>query len=103
MPRAAWTGLFEVLKLVNDWLKFAEAKNAGIIGIASAALAVLLTYVTGLDRPAFPLPAGVPFAIDVVGLGASICIGLVLFNAWVPRDPSHGETRCPAGICDSII
>src|SRR5690606_8698539 len=75
----------------------------GIIGIASAALAVLLTYVTGLGRPAFPLPAGVLFAIEVVGLGACICIGLVMFNAWVPRDPSHGETRCPAGNCASII
>ena len=28
------TRLLDLLKLVNDWLKFAEAKNVGIVGPA---------------------------------------------------------------------
>lgn len=49
------TRLFWILGLVNDWLRFAEAKCVGLIGPASGAMALalsglclILTLLTGL-------------------------------------------------------
>ena len=37
--------LFTIFQVVNDWLKFAEAKNAGLVVISGAGSAAILTYV----------------------------------------------------------
>jgi hypothetical protein len=69
--------LFEMLRLVNDWLKFAEAKNGGVIGLASAAIAVFLDYIGGTGSNSFLIDG-----LFLVGGGcllSSVLLGMASF------------------------
>jgi hypothetical protein len=65
------------LTQVNDWLKFAEAKNVGIVGLDSGAIAVLMTYITGEHQ--YPVLAGILVIVGGVALIGSLLIGLSSF------------------------
>lgn len=69
--------LLDVLKQVNDWLKFAEAKNVGVVGLASGAIAVLLTFIIGAQ--AIPSEAGLALVVGGVCLALSLLVGLLSF------------------------
>ena len=43
--------LFQLLELVNDWLKFGETKNGGMVVLAGVAGTGLLTYGSGIKDP----------------------------------------------------
>lgn len=81
------TTLFSLLGLVNDWLKFAETKNAGIVGINSAALGILVSKVA--DAQAIS-PAG----WMLVGPGGT-CLLLSLFAGLVSFFPFSRSPRVP--------
>ena len=73
------TRLLDLLKLVNDWLKFAEAKNVGIVGLASGGLSVLLVAVGLLREAGFTgLSAGLVVAGALL-LAASLLVGVWSF------------------------
>jgi hypothetical protein len=42
--------LLKVLQMVNDWLRFAETKNAGLLGITGLAITALLAFATQSDH-----------------------------------------------------
>lgn len=42
--------LLELLQMVNDWLKFAEAKNAGLLGLNGLALTALLGFAVQMEE-----------------------------------------------------
>ncbi len=70
--------LLTVLGMVNEWLRFAEAKNAGLIALGSLSLTGLLTYAAGLNLP----PKGAVAAL-VVGCAlwlGSICLATYSFR-----------------------
>jgi hypothetical protein len=66
--------LLELLKLVNDWLKFAEAKNVGIVGLASGAMSVLLVALGFLREAGLtPIPS-----LFVGAGGACLALSLLI-------------------------
>lgn len=69
--------LLELLKLVNDWLKFAEAKNVGIVGLASGGLSVLLVAVGLLREAGFT-----QFSAGLVVVGALLLSLSLLIGVW---------------------
>jgi hypothetical protein len=40
--------LLQMLQMVNEWLRFAETKNAGLVAVSGVGLVALLTYVADL-------------------------------------------------------
>ena len=73
--------LLTVLEMVNDWLKFAEAKNAGAVGAAVGGCAVLSASLTSDKRPPVPTPAALG-----LGLGGA-CLVLALLLALLALLP----------------
>jgi hypothetical protein len=43
--------LFQLLELVNDWLKFGETKSGGMVVLAGLATTALLTYGSDIEDP----------------------------------------------------
>jgi hypothetical protein len=43
--------LFQLLQLVNDWLKFGETKSGGMVVLAGLAATGLLTYGSDIEHP----------------------------------------------------
>ena len=69
--------LSELLSRVIDWLKFAEAKNTGAVGLTSTGLGVIVTFlVAGPDIP--PL-AGAGLAIGALALMLSLLLTVASF------------------------
>ena len=75
------TTLLKMLDLVNDWLKFAEAKNGGVVGLASGAIALLLSYVQDVttDDVSLPFAAGLIIGFSGVCLIGSVLVGVASF------------------------
>lgn len=69
------THLFELLQMVNDWLKFAEAKNAGLIALAGLSLTGLLSFAASVDRFVYGA------AIFLV-LGAALWLGSIMLAVY---------------------
>lgn len=70
--------LYRLLQLVNDWLKFAEAKNVAMIGFASGAIAVVLGFLQGFNMT-LPVVAGLALAIGEFGLLLTLLVSLASF------------------------
>ena len=43
--------LFHLLEMVNDWLKYAEAKNGGLVAISGLATSAIVSYGSNLTHP----------------------------------------------------
>jgi hypothetical protein len=72
--------LLDMLRLVNDWLKFAEAKNGGVIGLSSAAIAVLLRYIEGTGANGFLIDG-----LFIVGSGCLVLSVLFGMTSFLPQ------------------
>lgn len=70
--------LLSILAMVNDWLKFAETKNAGLVGLGSAGAAV----VASLLNRAHDRVLTVGLALAAVLVSISVLIGL---GSFFPR------------------
>lgn len=71
------TRLSELLNRVIDWLKFAEAKNTGAVGLSSTGLGVIVTFLVA--GPPIPTLAGVGLAIGAVALMVSLMLAVASF------------------------
>lgn len=69
--------LSELLSRVIDWLKFAEAKNTGSVGLASTGLGVIVTFLVA--GPPIPTVAGVGLAVGAVALMLSLLLTVASF------------------------
>jgi hypothetical protein len=70
--------LIAILAMVNDWLKFAETKNAAVVGLGSAGVAVLASIISGQDDTLLQ----VGLALAVVLVAGSVLVGL---GSFFPR------------------
>jgi len=52
------TRLLIILNMVGDWLKFAEAKNAGLVVLTGTGITAILTLLTGDRNPGRPVELG---------------------------------------------
>lgn len=69
--------LSDLLNRVIDWLKFAEAKNTGAVGLSSTGLGVIVTFLVA--GPPIPELAGVGLGIGVVALMLSLLLAVASF------------------------
>ena len=69
--------LSELLTRVIDWLKFAEAKNTGAVGLSSTGLGVIVTFLVA--GPPIPTVAGVGLAIGAIALMLSLLLTVASF------------------------
>jgi hypothetical protein len=69
--------LSEQLTRVIDWLKFAEAKNTGSVGLSSTGLGVIVTFLVA--GPPIPTLAGVGLGIGAVALMLSLLLTVASF------------------------
>jgi hypothetical protein len=69
--------LSELLARVIDWLKFAEAKNTGSVGLSSTGLGVIVTFLVA--GPPIPTVAGVGLAVGAVALMLSLMLTVASF------------------------
>src|SRR4051795_7499631 len=69
--------LSEQLTRVIDWLKFAEAKNTGAVGLSSTGLGVIVTFLVA--GPPIPTLAGVGLGIGAVALMLSLMLAVASF------------------------
>jgi Family of unknown function (DUF5706) len=67
--------LLSILGMVNDWLKFAETKNAGLVGVGSAGAAVLASFLASADDRVLSVGLG----IAAVTISFSVFVGLASF------------------------
>lgn len=71
------TRLSDLLNRVIDWLKFAEAKNTGAVGLSSTGLGVIVTFLVA--GPPIPTLAGVGLAVGAVSLMISLMLAVASF------------------------
>jgi Family of unknown function (DUF5706) len=69
--------LSEQLTRVIDWLKFAEAKNTGSVGLSSTGLGVIVTFLVA--GPPIPTLAGVGLGIGAFALMLSLLLTVASF------------------------
>ena len=69
--------LSDLLGRVIDWLKFAEAKNTGSVGLSSTGLGVIVTFLVA--GPSLPPVAGVGLALGAVALMLSLLLTVASF------------------------
>lgn len=69
--------LTTLLATVNEWLKFAEAKNGGAVGIASGAVAILLGYLNAGGFSFFP---GTLLTLGGICFVLSAVVGITSFS-----------------------
>src|SRR5215213_2892550 len=69
--------LSQQLTHVIDWLKFAEAKNTGSVGLSSTGLGVIVTFLVA--GPAIPTVAGVGLAVGAIALMLSLLLTVASF------------------------
>jgi hypothetical protein len=69
--------LATLLDRVIDWLKFAEAKNTGAVGLSSTGLGVIVTFLVA--GPPIPDLAGVGLGIGAVTLMVSLMLAVASF------------------------
>jgi uncharacterized membrane protein YhaH (DUF805 family) len=67
--------LLSILAMVNDWLKFAETKNAGLVGLGAAGTAVISSFLGSSDDTVLV----VGLAVAVVLMALSVLVGLASF------------------------
>lgn len=88
------TKLLTVLAIVNDWLKFAEAKNAGLLVFAGAGIAGVLSFV-GSAAAEIPMRWKVGLFSCVGFLG--VCCLITLFS-FMPRTKLEKELSSRRGV-----
>lgn len=66
--------LYRLLPMVNDWLKFAEAKNIAIVGFAGAAVGILMNFLS--SDTLLSLAASLSLFIGGLALTFALVVGL---------------------------
>ena len=71
--------LLDLLKLCNDWLKFAETKNVGIVGLAGSGLAIIVAAMSFLRDEGVTRGAGVVLTAGSLLMALSLLAGVWSF------------------------
>jgi hypothetical protein len=69
--------LSDLLNRVIDWLKFAETKNTGAVGLASTALGVIVTFLVA--GPPVPTIAGFGLSLGALALMVSLMLAVASY------------------------
>jgi len=93
--------LFDLLDRVVDWLKFAEAKNTGAVGISSTALGVIVTFLVA--GPDIPVLAGVGLGVGAVVLMISLMLAVASFLPSTDLERHLLGEREPPGPNDNLL
>ncbi|WP_137145201.1 Pycsar system effector family protein [Mycolicibacterium sp. CR10] len=81
-PDQAW----KALTLVNEWLRFAEAKAGAVIAAAGVSGGVVYNLVKSVDHPPWPISAMTILCVVFI-VGAGVCAAMV----FVPRRKNPGQ------------
>jgi hypothetical protein len=65
--------LLSIFVLVNDWLKFAEAKNAILLTFSGAAITAISAYLAAVKETAPSLQLGLIFSLILLGICSLVC------------------------------
>lgn len=93
--------LIDLLGRVIDWLKFAEAKNTGAVGLASTGLGVIVTFLVA--GPPVPDVAGAGMAIGAVTLMVSLMMAVASFLPATNLEKFLAGERKEPGPTDNLI
>lgn len=73
------TRLLDLLRLCNDWLKFAETKNVGIVGLAGSGLTFIVVALGFLRDEGIAPAAGVALTLASLLMALSLLAGVWSF------------------------
>ena len=93
--------LDDLLGRVVDWLKFAEAKNTGAVGLASTGLGVIVTFLVA--GPPLPTVAGVGMGIGTVALMLSLMLAVGSFLPSTNLEKFLLDEREQPGLTDNLL
>ena len=93
--------LDDLLGRVVDWLKFAEAKNTGAVGLASTGLGVIVTFLVA--GPPLPAVAGVGMGIGTVALMLSLMLAVGSFLPSTNLEKFLLDEREQPGLTDNLL
>jgi hypothetical protein len=93
--------LDDLLGRVVDWLKFAEAKNTGAVGLASTGLGVIVTFLVA--GPPLPMIAGVGMGIGTVTLMVSLMLAVGSFLPSTNLEKHLLTEREQPGLNDNLL
>ena len=93
--------LADLLNRVIDWLKFAEAKNTGAVGLASTGLGVIVTFLVA--GPPLPTVAGAGMAIGAVSLMVSLMLAVGSFLPSTNLEKFLLDEREQPGLTDNLL
>lgn len=65
--------LLSILQIVNDWLKFAEAKNAVLLAFCGAAITAVVTYLSTASTIPKSFGTGLLISIFLLCISSLIC------------------------------
>lgn len=65
--------LLSILQIINDWLKFAEAKNAVLLAFCGAGITTIVTYVNIATNIPNSLRTGLLISISLLCFSSLIC------------------------------
>jgi hypothetical protein len=65
--------LMTILLMVNDWLKFAEAKNSILIGFSGVGITAIITYLSAVSNVPITIKVGILITAFVLSICALIC------------------------------
>lgn len=93
--------LSELMIRVIDWLKFAEAKNTGAVGLSSTALGVIVTFLVA--GPPVPDIAGAGLGIGAVALMFSLMLAVASFLPSTNLERHLSGERIRPGPSDNLM
>lgn len=80
--------LLSILQMVNDWLKFAEAKNAVLLAFCSAAITAIFTYLTASITIHNSMKIGLLISLLLLCISSLIC-----FLSFLPKTDAELFTQ----------
>lgn len=88
---------------VNDWLRFAETKNVGIVGLASSGITLLLVAVRFLREEGVGAGAGVALVLGGVMFSLSLLAGVWSFMPATALPNLHRKKPEPPSENDNLL
>lgn len=77
---ALTTKLISIFQIVNDWLKFAEAKNAVLLAFSGAGVTIIVTYLSTISNLHQSLYRGL-----LVSIFLCCCSSLICSLSFLPK------------------
>lgn len=91
--------LTKIFQIINDWLKFAEAKNAVLLTFSSAGITSVITYLSAASNPPNSLKIGLILTASFLCISSLICSISFLpktsieYVLWLQSKPSKASAK----------